>query len=59
MSKHFGIIGINDKFEIFEGYDGMVSPDNRGDELSNEVKAELAHYMIVLWNKFLDSLELE
>lgn len=47
-----GIIGINNEFELSEGYDAKI----RSNELSDCDKIELADYMINLWSTFRDSL---
>lgn len=55
-----GIIGINDELNIFEGYDGSIdwpTSDWKTTKLTADDMRELADYMIVLWQRFKDSLK--
>jgi len=51
-SKHYannGIIGIDQDFNLFGGYDGCFENDS---DLTNVEKHELANYMIKQWSEF-------
>ena len=45
-----GLVGINSKLEVSEGYDGML--DDYDNYLSPQERRELSEYMIDLWRKF-------
>lgn len=51
-----GFVGINDRLEVAEGYDGPIEGlrniDGPQDTWSESERAELADYMIDLWQRF-------
>lgn len=51
-----GIIGIDARLQISEGYDGMISifDEEDHDAITKEEATELANFMINLWTKYRD-----
>lgn len=62
INAYRGFIGINDELQVSGGYDGYITCDWSGEweledysvnkPLTPEIRAEIADYMIGLWNRF-------
>ena len=55
-----GIIGIDPRLEVHDGYDGMFNTMKRGPGFDDrpmepQERTELADYMIGLWSKFKEA----
>jgi hypothetical protein len=59
VQPYQGIVGINNRFDITEGYDGYIRDTQLESEteLSKEELIELADYMIGLWKRFKDEVK--
>ena len=52
-----GILGLDEKLRLTEGYDGMVyfhDDDYNDAPLTKEERYEIARYMIKRWNQFAE-----
>ena len=60
IGAHLGIVGLGPNGTIYDGYDGKYdrwwNPETEDleDELTPEMKGELAEYMIEKWSQFLE-----